>query len=37
MPIELVMDQWIKFTSILIEEMVKEYEIDHKKYTPYHP
>lgn len=34
---ELVIDQGIQFTSLLIKELVKEYEIHHRKSTPYHP
>lgn len=34
---ELVIDQGIQFTSLPIEELVKEYEMHHMKYTHYHP
>lgn len=33
----MITDQGTHFTSNLIEDLVKEYEIKHKKSTPYHP
>jgi len=36
-PWELVIDQGAQFTSSLIEGIMEQPHIRHKKYTPYHP
>lgn len=36
-PYEIVTDQGPQFTSILIAQLVKEFETRHKNLTPYHP
>ena len=36
-PKELVMDQEAQFTSNLITEVMKNYNIRHHKFSPYHP
>lgn len=34
---EIVTDQGAQFTSTLVTKLVNEYNVRHKKYTPYHP
>ncbi|XP_059070810.1 uncharacterized protein LOC131860414 [Cryptomeria japonica] len=36
-PIEIITDQGAQFTSTLITTLVNEYNIRHRKSTPYHP
>eukprot|EP00253_Pinus_taeda_P035396 PITA_35396 len=36
-PREIVTDQGVQFTSKLVEKLMEEYKVKHKKSTPYHP
>jgi transposase InsO family protein len=36
-PQEIVTDQGTQFTSNLIKDVTEQYQIKHRKYTPYHP
>ena len=36
-PREIVTDQGLQFTSNMIEKLMEEYKIKHRKSTPYHP
>jgi len=36
-PIEIVTNQGGQFTSKLVEKLMKEYKVKHRKSTPYHP
>ena len=36
-PREIVTDQGSQFTSNMVEKMMEEYKVKHKKSTPYHP
>jgi transposase InsO family protein len=36
-PREIVTDQGTQFTSHLVKVVIEQYQIKHRKYTPYHP
>lgn len=36
-PREIVIDQGTQFTSKIVKVITKKYQIQHQKYTPYHP
>jgi transposase InsO family protein len=36
-PREIVTDQGTQFTSNFVKAVTKQYQIKHRKYTPYHP